>query len=57
VIATLSALNMLFRSHKTTIAQSLPGSKGQSVIASSIGLLSSMVGIGGGTLSVPILTL
>ena len=57
VIATLSALNMLFRSHKSAIAQSLPGAKGQSVIAGCNGFFSSMVGIGGGTLSVPILTM
>ncbi|UAA37126.1 sulfite exporter TauE/SafE family protein [Paraneptunicella aestuarii] len=56
VIATLSALNMLFRTAKSAIASSLPGKFGQAIIASCIGAFSSMIGIGGGTLSVPILT-
>lgn len=56
VIATLSALNMLFRSGKSAFVEKLPGAAGQSVMASTIGFLSSMIGIGGGTLSVPILT-
>lgn len=56
IIATLSALNMLFRTAKSTIANSLPGKLGQRLIASFIGFFSAMIGIGGGTLSVPILT-
>ncbi len=56
VIATLAALNMLFRANKPPLAKQLPGKIGQSGMALSIGSLSSMVGIGGGTLSVPILT-
>jgi uncharacterized membrane protein YfcA len=56
VIATLSALNMLFRTGKSALFPQLPGMAGQSLMASSIGFLSSMVGIGGGTLSVPMLT-
>ncbi|GAB2682127.1 sulfite exporter TauE/SafE family protein [Aliiglaciecola aliphaticivorans] len=56
IIATLAALNMLFRASKPPIFNQLPKGPGQSVIASIIGMLSSMVGIGGGTLSVPILT-
>jgi uncharacterized membrane protein YfcA len=56
IVATLSALNMLFRTAKSTIADSLPGKLSQRLIASCIGFFSSMVGIGGGTLSVPILT-
>lgn len=56
IVATLSALNMLFRTGKSALAESLPGRMGQSVIAGCIGFFSSMVGIGGGTLSVPILT-
>lgn len=56
VIAILSALNMLFRTGKSAIVESLPGTAGQATMASSIGFFSSMVGIGGGTLSVPILT-
>ena len=56
VVASLSALNMLLRTGKSAIVQSLPGRLGQSIMASGIGFFSSMVGIGGGTLSVPILT-
>jgi uncharacterized membrane protein YfcA len=55
IIATLSALNMLL-GKKDSVFKSLPGSKGQSIMATCIGFLSSMVGIGGGTLTVPILT-
>ena len=57
IIATLSALNMLFRTGKSALFQQLPGTLGQSAMGTSIGFFSSMVGIGGGTLSVPILTL
>lgn len=57
VIATLSAINMLFRTGKSAIFGQLPGSLGQSVMGASIGFFSSMVGIGGGTISVPLLTL
>ena len=55
VIATLSALNMLI-GKKDAMFTSLPGKGGQSIMASCIGLFSSMVGIGGGTLTVPTLT-
>lgn len=57
VIATLSALNMLFRTGKSAVFQQLPGKVGQSIMGTSIGFFSSMVGIGGGTISVPLLTL
>ncbi len=57
VIATLSALNMLFRTGKSALFQQLPNTAGQTVMGTSIGFFSSMVGIGGGTLSVPLLTL
>lgn len=56
VIATLSALNMLLRTGKSALFKQLPAQAGQLGMASSIGFLSSMVGIGGGTLSVPLLT-
>lgn len=56
VIASLAALNMLFRPLRTAVATSLPGKVSQRVLATSIGFLSAMVGIGGGTLSVPILS-
>lgn len=57
VIATLSALNMLFRTGKSALFQQLPGTAGQTTMGTSIGFFSSMVGIGGGTISVPLLTL
>lgn len=57
VIATLSALNMLFRTGKTALFQQLPGKAGQTVMGTSIGFFSAMVGIGGGTISVPLLSL
>ncbi len=56
-IASLSALNMLFRTGKSALYQQLPNKAGQSVMGASIGFLSTMVGIGGGTISVPLLTL
>ncbi|KZZ44412.1 hypothetical protein A3759_11775 [Thalassolituus sp. HI0120] len=57
VIATLSALNMLLRSGKAAIFPQLPGRTGQGLMATAIGFFSAMVGIGGGTISVPLLTL
>ena len=57
VIAVLSALNMLFRTGKSALYQKLPGATGQTVMGASIGFFSAMVGIGGGTISVPLLTL
>jgi uncharacterized membrane protein YfcA len=57
MIAVLSALNMLFRTGKSALYQKLPGKTGQAVMSTFIGFFSSMVGIGGGTISVPLLTL
>lgn len=57
VIAVLAALNMLFRTGKSALYQKLPGRVGQGVMGTSVGFFSSMVGIGGGTISVPLLTL
>lgn len=57
MIATLSALNMLFRTGKSALFQQLPNKIGQTAMGASIGFFSSMVGIGGGTISVPLLTL
>lgn len=55
VIACLSAINM-FVNKKPSLTEQLPGRLGQSTMATLIGLFSSMVGIGGGTLTVPTLT-
>lgn len=57
VIATLSALNMLLRTGKSAVFEQLPGCRGQTVMSTSIGFFSTAVGIGGGTISVPLLTL
>ncbi len=57
VVAILSALNMLLRTQKSAIFKQLPSRFGQSLLATLIGLISVMVGIGGGTFSVPLLTL
>lgn len=57
VIAVLAALNMLFRTGKSALYQKLPGRIGQGIMGTSVGFFSSMVGIGGGTISVPLLTL
>ncbi|MBQ4890760.1 sulfite exporter TauE/SafE family protein [Shewanella sp. MMG014] len=57
MIAVLSALNMLFRTGKPALFNALPGRAGQTLMGTSIGFFSSMVGIGGGTISVPLLTL
>lgn len=57
LVASLSAANMLLRTKKSALFPELPGKIGQSFMGAVIGLLSSMVGIGGGTISVPLLTL
>ncbi|WED25316.1 sulfite exporter TauE/SafE family protein [Vibrio sp. DW001] len=56
IIATLSALNMLLGANAAPLAQSLPSKTGQGVIGTCIGCLSAMIGIGGGTLTVPTLS-
>lgn len=56
-IASLSALNMLFRTGKSALYQQLPKHTGQTIMGASVGFFSAMVGIGGGTISVPLLTL
>ena len=56
IIATLSALNMLFRAGAKPLKNELPGPVGQGIMAACIGFFSTMVGIGGGTLTVPTLT-
>ncbi len=56
VMALLVAVNMAFRKEGVTVADSLPKAPFKQLIAVFIGLFSVMMGIGGGTLSVPILT-
>lgn len=56
VIAVLVAANMLFRAKAAPIAQQLPGMVGQGAMAGGIGFFSVMMGVGGGTLGVPLLT-
>lgn len=55
-IAILVSLNMLFRAGAPALAQQLPGKMGQAAMASTVGGLSVMIGIGGGTIGVPLLT-
>jgi uncharacterized membrane protein YfcA len=54
-IAIAVSLNMLFRAGAPALFAQLPGRFGQSVMALSVGLFSVMIGIGGGTLGVPML--
>lgn len=55
-IAFLVSLNMLFRAGAKAPFKQLPGKFGQSIMASLVGGLSVMIGIGGGTIGVPLLT-
>ncbi|MBT1444020.1 sulfite exporter TauE/SafE family protein [Shewanella sp. JM162201] len=57
IIAMLAALNMLFRTGKAAMFAKLPGRAMQRLMGGGIGFFSAMVGIGGGTISVPLLTL
>ena len=54
-VAMLVALNMAFKRDDFALHDGLPGRTGTSLIGAGIGGLSTMMGIGGGTLSVPIL--
>ena len=56
IIAVLVSINMLFRSGAPALFPTLPGKPGQVLMATSVGGLSVMVGIGGGTIGVPLLT-
>lgn len=55
-LALLVAANMLLRAKARPLTQQLPGKGPQSLMAAIIGAVSVMVGIGGGTMSVPVLT-
>ena len=56
VVALLVAINMLFRAKASPIAQQLPSMKGQGLMAGFIGFFSVIMGVGGGTVGVPLLT-
>ncbi|MCE3252985.1 MAG: hypothetical protein K0Q67_2005 [Cellvibrio sp.] len=56
VVALLVAANMLFRAKAAPIANQLPGMAGQGAMAGGIGFFSVMMGVGGGTIGVPLLT-
>lgn len=56
VIALLVAANMGLRKEALLVRNALPGSFATSLIGSGIGGISTLMGIGGGTLSVPILS-
>jgi uncharacterized membrane protein YfcA len=51
------ALHMAFNNPAWTLATSLPSGMKKQTLAGTIGMISAMMGIGGGTLSVPVLTL
>lgn len=55
-LALLVAANMLLRAKAKPLVDQLPGRGAQSLMAMIIGSISVMVGIGGGTMSVPVLT-
>jgi len=57
VIAALAALKMFLPLDELRLAQRVPRGLGGNLLAASIGGISSMMGIGGGTLSVPAMTL
>lgn len=57
VVALAAALKMLAPIDHVVLRQGLPGGVGGALIPAAIGAVSSMMGIGGGTLSVPTMTL
>ena len=54
-VALLVALNMAFKKDGFSVGNGLPGPVGTAALGGSIGGISTLMGIGGGTLSVPIL--
>jgi uncharacterized membrane protein YfcA len=54
-VALVVALNMAFKREDFALADGLPGAVGTSMLGGGIGGISTLMGIGGGTLSVPIL--
>jgi uncharacterized membrane protein YfcA len=57
VVAFLAALKMLLPLDHLVLRRSLPGGPGGALIPALIGMVSAMMGIGGGTLTVPTMTL
>lgn len=55
VVALLAAANMSFRANAAPIARQLPGMAGQGIMAGTVGFFSVMMGVGGGTIGVPLL--
>lgn len=56
VMALLVSLHMAFKPEGLALGQGLPGPLGSTLLGGGIGGLSTLMGIGGGTLSVPILS-
>jgi uncharacterized membrane protein YfcA len=56
IVALAVALWMAFRRSETPVIPGLPQGVGKAVTAGGIGLFSTLMGIGGGTLSVPVLS-
>ncbi len=56
IVAILAAMNMLFRASASALLRSLPNKCVQAVLATTNGAVSVIMGVGGGTLGVPILT-
>jgi uncharacterized membrane protein YfcA len=55
-IALVVAANMAFRAEGASLAKDLPGRIGRSAMGVGIGSISAVMGIGGGTLGVPVLS-
>lgn len=56
-VALLVSIYMALGNPTWRLADGLPGNPGNSLVAATIGAISAMMGIGGGTLSVPVLNL
>lgn len=56
-VGLIVAIHMAFSKPSWTIADSLPAGVSKQALAGTIGTVSAMMGIGGGTLSVPVLTM
>jgi uncharacterized membrane protein YfcA len=57
IVALMAALKMLLPLDRLVLRRSLPGGVGGALVPASIGAVSAMMGIGGGTLTVPAMTL